>query len=244
APATTLRAPAARELHRRLDRLRAAVAQEDALGERVPAEERGQLALDRRVIVVRHVQQLARLPADGLHHRGMAVAQAVHRDPREEVEVAPAVGVPQSAALAARDGERLSRIERDLVRVVAGDDLRARHARASRRRGRRTPCITSVPTPWLVSTSRSSACRARPSITCACLTPPRRASMQHSIFGIMPPSMTPAAIISLASSAYSEGTSLPSRPFTPSTSVSRISFSACSASASLPATTSALMLNV
>src|SRR5439155_305323 len=52
APAALLRAPAPRELHRRLVRLGAAVREEDALGERVPAEERAQLAGGERVVDV------------------------------------------------------------------------------------------------------------------------------------------------------------------------------------------------
>src|SRR5262249_60333092 len=151
----------------------------------------------RRVVVIRDVQELAGLAADGVHHRRVAVAEAVHRDAGEEVEIPLAVDVPHRHPLAAGDGERLARVEADLVGGIAGEDVVTRHgetpraaqARASRRRGRRTPCTTSVPTPWLVRTSSSKACFTRPSMTWACFTPPRSASMQHSIFGIMPPSM-------------------------------------------------------
>src|SRR5439155_227218 len=121
-----------------------------------------------------------------------------------------------------------------------GEDLEAPAARVRVRRAVRGRI--SVPTPREVSTSSSTAWRTRPSITCACRTPPRIASRQHSTLGIMPPAMVPSRIMSAATSAGSVSMSAPSRLFTPSTSVSRMSFSARSASATLPATTSALML--
>src|SRR6185295_6523734 len=79
------------------------------------------------VVVIRDVQQLGGLAADGLDHRRMAVPEAVHGDASEEVEVALAVDVPQRRALAARDGEGLARVEADLVRGIAGEDLVALH---------------------------------------------------------------------------------------------------------------------
>src|SRR3989454_447782 len=91
APAALLRAPAPRELHRGLVRLGAAVREEDALGERVPAEERAQLPGGERVADVGGVGQRRRLRPDRLHHRPIAVAQAVHREARVEVELTHAV---------------------------------------------------------------------------------------------------------------------------------------------------------
>src|SRR5438128_1598825 len=249
APAALLRAPAPRELHRGLVRLGAAVREEDALGERVPAEERAQLAGGERVVDVGGVEEPRRLRPDRLHHRRMAVAQVVHREAREEVEVARAVGVPQLRAAPAHERHRLARVDADLVRgaqrdhLGVGQSVSFAHAPTARLRVRRAVRgRISVPTPREVSTSSSTAWRTRPSITCAWRTPPRIASRQHSTLGIMPPAMVPSRIMSAAASAGSVSTSAPSRLFTPSTSVSRMSFSARSASATLPATTSALML--
>ena len=247
--AALLRAPAPRELHRRLVRLGAAVREEDALGERVPAEERAQLAGGERVVDVGGVEQPRRLRRDRFHHRRMAVAQVVHREAREEIQVALAVRVPQLRAAPAHEGDRLARVHAHLVRGAQRDHLGVgqsaplTHALAARPRLRRAVRgRISVPTPREVSTSSSTACRTRPSITWACLTPPRIASRQHSTLGIIPPAIVPSRIMSPAASAGSVSMSAPSRLFTPSTSVSRMSFSARSASATLPATTSALML--
>jgi hypothetical protein len=73
-------------------------------------------------------------------------------------------------------------------------------------------------------------------------TPAFSASRQHSTFGIMPSPIAPIAIILRVRAASSDGNSLPFSSFTPSTSVSRISFSALSAPATAPAATSALIL--
>ena len=64
----------------------------------------------------------------------------------------------------------------------------------------------------------------------------------YSTFGIIPSLIAPVAISRCASAAVRVGMSLASLPFTPSTSVSRMSFSAPSAAATSPAATSALML--
>src|SRR5262249_25850140 len=159
------------------------VAEERPLRERVLDEQRGELALDGGVVVVRHVQQLAGLLSHRLDDGGAAVAQAVDGDAGGGAEGPLAGRIPDDPAPGARDGQRLAAVELDLDGRVPRDDLRARHARASRRRLTfdRALRTTSVPTPRLVSTSRSSAWRTRPSITCACLTPPASAAMQHSI---------------------------------------------------------------
>src|SRR5688500_12231621 len=83
--------------------------------------------------------------------------------------------------------------------------------------------LMRVPTPWSVSTSSSSALGTPPSMMCTLRTPLRAASSAEPILGSMPPEITPLAS-------------------TPGVLVSTTSFSACSTSASLPATRSALML--
>ena len=55
---------------------------------------------------VRHVQQRPGLRGERLGHRRVGVAEAGHRQPGQEVEVAPAVGVPQLGALAPHERHR------------------------------------------------------------------------------------------------------------------------------------------
>src|SRR6185295_121491 len=102
--------------------------------------------------------------------------------------------------------------------------------------------LISVPTPWSVSTSRSSALGTRPSMMCTAFTPLRAASSAEPILGSMPPEMTPFATRSSMRRGVSPVRSLPSLSRTPGVLVSTTSFSARSTSASLPATRSALML--
>src|SRR5207245_2593756 len=142
---------------------------------RVPAEERAQLGGGERVIDVGGVEQRRRLRPDRLHHRRMAMAQVVHREAREEVEVALAVGVPQLRAAPAHERHRLARVDADLVRgaqrdhLGVGQSVSFAHAPTARLRVRRAVRgRISVPTPREVSTSSSTAWRTRPSITRAC----------------------------------------------------------------------------
>ena len=96
--------------------------------------------------------------------------------------------------------------------------------------------------PWSVNTSSSMACFLRPSMMCALATPPRSAFRQHFTLGNMPPAMVPSSIICRARPLSIVLMSCLSRSQTPSTSVSRTSFSAFRAAATSPATMSALML--
>jgi hypothetical protein len=76
------------ELEHRLVRLRAAVAEEGAPGERGDGEERlGELHLARHEEVVRDVPDLARLLLEGADQGGVAVPERDDGDPAEEVEV-------------------------------------------------------------------------------------------------------------------------------------------------------------
>ncbi len=104
---------------------------------------------------------------------------------------------------------------------------------------------TIVPTPESVNSSSSSAWGTRPSRMWARLTPARTARAQASTLGIMPPCAPPLRMISSITSSDAlritvVGSSATMR--SPSMSVRKISFSACRASASAPATVSALML--
>ena len=88
-------------------------------------------------------------------------------------------------------------------------------------------------------------CGMRPSRMWTFSTPPWMASTHPSILGIMPPEMTPCSTSSGTSSVRRTWMRLSSSPGfrrSPRTSVRRISFSAFSASASLAAAVSALML--
>src|SRR5205807_10271552 len=106
-----LAAPPPGELHRRLVRLGAAVAEEDALGKRMAAEEPSELGRWRRVVDVGGVEQLRGLRPDCVDDGRMAVAEVVDGEAGEEVEVALAVGVPQLGAAAAHEGDGLPGVD-------------------------------------------------------------------------------------------------------------------------------------
>ena len=75
------------ELERGLVRLGPGVREEHAVGERVLAQQLGQVDLGGRVIEVRHVQQRGRRLPDGAGHPWVAVAERGHRDAAPEVQV-------------------------------------------------------------------------------------------------------------------------------------------------------------
>ena len=78
---------APRELHGPFPRLGPRVAEEDLRGEGEGDQALGERARGLGVEQVARVDELARLLADGLDDRAVAVAEAVHRDARREVEV-------------------------------------------------------------------------------------------------------------------------------------------------------------
>ena len=94
--------------------------------------------------------------------------------PGEEVEVAPAVGIPQVGALAADEHRHPVAEAAD---EVAPCVILPAH-----------PSTTSVPIPLLVKISTSTECGTRPSMIAAVSTPPSTASRHACIFGIMPDS--------------------------------------------------------
>ena len=108
--ARALRPPVApRDLEGPLVGLRAGVGQEDPGAGRVGAGEDesdellGEGDLRRGGEEVRHVPQGAQLRGDGPHHGRVGVAQAIDRDPGEQVGVLGAVGVPHAGAAPAHE---------------------------------------------------------------------------------------------------------------------------------------------
>src|SRR5690606_17047897 len=117
-------------------------------------------------------------------------------DPREQVEVALAVGVPHVAALSAHE-DALGRAEGvgEGTRVALLPALRARDAGLGRDPGEVLVHSTSassgttiVPMPLAVKTSMRTECATRPSTTCARATPPETARRHASILGTIPDS--------------------------------------------------------
>jgi hypothetical protein len=100
-----------RELDGRLVRLRPGVREEGAVERRAREERVGQLQLRDRVIQVRGGQQSAGLFGQRIGHGGVGMAEDVHRDAGDEVEVPVAGVVPHPAALAAHDDQRLARVD-------------------------------------------------------------------------------------------------------------------------------------
>src|SRR4051812_24097416 len=206
----------------------------------------------KRVLVHHHVGELGkdvRLAQEMPGIRAMVAHQAVQRgaiaapETRADLvrtrlvdaEIAPQVGID---LLVHRRKDALARVVQRFAKIEDPHPPRRRQTGDAH-------CYLlrmSVPTPWSVSTSRSSACGTRPSMMCTLLTPLRAASSAEPIFGIMPPEMTPLDTRSSIFFGVRPVSSLPSLSSTPGVLVRTTSFSARSTSASLPATRSALML--
>src|SRR5262245_145103 len=92
------------QLDSRLARLRAAIAEEAAIGERHLSQHVGQFDLGLNVVQVGHMQKGAGLMANGLHNFGVTMAQVVHPQPGEKVIVYLTIGVPDPHPLAADQG--------------------------------------------------------------------------------------------------------------------------------------------
>ncbi len=126
---------APRELQRGLVRLGAGIAEEHALGERRLGEA---LREPQRRLVgepVRHVPDLPRLLVERAQHRRMAVAERGDGDAAREVDVHPAVLVPDARAFAAHRDERRRRVARHhhFVEGRARDRQRRRTGRGPQR---------------------------------------------------------------------------------------------------------------
>ncbi len=114
-----------RELQRALDRLRTAVAEEQAI-ERC-GQEGGQLVVELRAAVV--VEELgaarerSRLRRDRVGHRGIAVAQIGHPLSADAVDVLASRVIPHDRANAAHEHDVALLIEPRGVGVLARDDI-------------------------------------------------------------------------------------------------------------------------
>src|SRR6266545_3313926 len=218
------------QLERRLVGLRAGVGEEHParpIGE--SQQPLGELGGRRRRHQVGHVAQGRYLPGDRRHDGRVRVAERVDGYAAVQVEVAAPGLVGHHRALAAYQGQRGHRVR---------GHQRGRPPVPERHDG-----TTMVPNPSSVNTSSSSECATRPSITCACGTPPRTARRHASIFGIIPLAR-PDSMSSNWSAAISESRLSRSgqSAYRPSTSVSTTSFCACRATASAEAAVSALRL--
>ncbi len=113
----------ARHLERALHGLGAGVAEERAVEAAGFGETLGERGLVGVVVEIRGVQQAAGLLADHLHQTGVRVAERVHADAGDEVEVALAGWVKHITAFAAVQYERVAGI--GLEQVLALERLHA-----------------------------------------------------------------------------------------------------------------------
>ncbi len=90
-----------RQLDGAFHRLGAAVREEGAIEARELAQALGQLSLVFVVIEIRNVNDPGRLLADGLHDARMSMAQRVHSEPGDEVEILLAFEVVEENTFAA-----------------------------------------------------------------------------------------------------------------------------------------------
>lgn len=94
------------DLDGRLVRLGPAVGEERLLHAGQPAERLRQLRLLGDMVQVAHVDQTGGLSLDGLDHPGVAMSHRVYRDPRQKVEIPPAVRAPEIGPLAPLERDR------------------------------------------------------------------------------------------------------------------------------------------
>ena len=112
-----------RELHTGLVRFGPAVAEEPPLRERVFREQPSQLDLRLDVVEVGHVHQRLRLLAHGLGNGRVAVSQVRHGNSCEEIQIFPAVRIPQARPFAACQRQLTRAIGVDDVLIVQGPDF-------------------------------------------------------------------------------------------------------------------------
>src|SRR5580765_4025500 len=174
------------ELDRCLDRLGAAVGEEDLGARRCPGDVEqplGEGDLGRRGEEVGDVHDLGDLLGHSRDESRVAVPQRIDGDAAEQVEVAPTVDVPDVAALAVVDDDGRA-VEDAEDRILVAVEV----CRGGRGRRHGESFSMRVPMPSEVNTSRSSECGCRPSMTWACGTPSSTARMHASSLGIMPSS--------------------------------------------------------
>jgi hypothetical protein len=144
----------AAQLDRRLVRLGAAVAEEDARRERMLDQAFGQVGLRRRVVKIRRVDEPGRLLLERLLEGGMAVTEDVDRDPGDQVQVLLARCVLDAGAVAIGEHDRDALERPHQVGVLVVDDLLALRHRLPPLRDQ--PPVIMVPTPDSVNSSSSS----------------------------------------------------------------------------------------
>src|SRR6202171_101511 len=235
-PVAVLLAPLAGYLEGAFVGLGAAVGIEDAALEPELVEPLGQLDLGAAVVEVTDMDRVFCLARHRLHQGRMVVTQHVDRDSGDEVQELAAFRVVYVPAIAADQLQGLP-LERLHQVFLLGLGQRAQ----ARPDGVGHPGTIMVPMPSVVSSSSRSACGTRPSMMCAFSTP-ASARTQALTLGIMPPVTMPSWIFSVTSWATISAISSPPSSLIPSTSVSRISLRAPSATASSAATVSALTL--
>src|SRR5207245_11492083 len=99
-----------REFQRRLNRLRAAVAEECAQHPRRAHETLAENALSGMKIEVRDMEKPARFIAQRLHQARMLMPEDVDGDPAEKVPILFAVGVDEASTLSAARMKRRARV--------------------------------------------------------------------------------------------------------------------------------------
>jgi len=123
-PLAALVRPRFGRLHRRLHRLRAAVAQKDLVQPAPPGELFGQQVLIRMSVEIGGMNTALHLLSHRRQDGRVAIPQSVHADPGEEVQVAPSSWVDHVAAFSTlhRQGSRPVEGERERVlsRCVGG----------------------------------------------------------------------------------------------------------------------------
>ena len=110
----------ARRLQRAFDRFGARVGEEHDVSEAVARVLRGELFLARDLEHVRRVPELARLLGQRFHQNRGCVAQSVHRDAGDAVEIFVALIVPDPAAFAAHKVLLRRTIDREDVAFCGG----------------------------------------------------------------------------------------------------------------------------
>src|SRR4030095_15619007 len=159
-------------------RLGAAVAKEDAVGERNPGPRLGQIHLGRNVIQIGDMDELGSLFGNGFHQAWVAVPEYVHGDAPDQIEIFFSAAVEDPTPFALHEGDRKAAVGIHDDFICPCNDRLISH-------------LKMVPTPLSVKISNNTAWLSLPSIMWALLTPALKALMQHSTLGIIPPLMTP-----------------------------------------------------
>ncbi len=121
------------QLDAALDGLRAGVAEEHRVGERVLDQPLGQLLAVADPEQVRRVPELGALLGQGLDQVGMAVAQRVHGDTGGEVQVTSAVHRVEIVALSAFEHDVLATVRRHHSRNHSEPPSKPKNPRRFRR---------------------------------------------------------------------------------------------------------------